>query len=254
MTDQEAVAVFFGRVHPERAVVNIDGLSPLRIGLSPDALVEASVRVNVSQVTARVSGTLHPDLATERNAIGSVAQLLVDVLGFTNGCGYTVEIIGSNKNDGTAIFGCDIPALAAEPLEAPVSFGVIANLVLNDTGRKLLPLRRALGDFRRAILDPDDTPFHCYRAVEALTFYFDAERSRGWSALRHALNLDETWIKTELKEPADRIRHGQAVAVTGDDRLRAFRASRTIIARFVTLLHLELPRLPEQDYPIVSSA
>lgn len=251
MTDQEGDAVFFGRVHPERANVNISGLPSMQIGFSPGALLEANVRVDVSQVTARVSGTLHPDPATERNAIGSVAQLLVDVLGFTNGCGYTVEIIGSNRKGGTTIFGCDIPALAADPLPEPASFEVIASLLLTDSERKRLPLRRALGDFRRAILEPDDTPFHCYRAVEALTFFFDPERSRGWPALRGALHLGEAWIKTELKDPADRIRHGQAMEVTGDDRLRAFRASRTVIARFVALLHSELDCLPEQDYPLV---
>lgn len=253
MTDQEDSAVFFGRVHPERANVNISGLPPMQIGFSPDALVEASVRVDVSQVTARVSGALHADPATERNAIRSVAQLLVDIVGFTNGCGYTVEITGCSRQGETTVFGCNIPALAEEPLPSPLDFVAFAALVLNDPDGNRRPLRRALGDFRRAILEPDDTPFHCYRAVEALTYHFDPERSRGWPALRNALHLSEAWIKAELKEPADQVRHGQVTAVTDEVRLRAFRAVRLVIARFTMLLHLRLDELPEQDYPLIAS-
>lgn len=249
MPDQEDCVIFFGRVHPERANVNIYGLPPMQIGFSPGELVDASVRVDASQVTVSLSGILHRDPATERNVIGYVSQLLVDVLGFTNGCGYTVEIVGSSRKGGTTIFGCDIPALSADPPAEPATFESIVSLLVSDPEGNRWPLRRALGDFRRAILEPDDTPFHCYRAVESLTFYFDTERSRGWKALRTALGLDEVWIKSELKKPADLIRHGHVVKLTGEDRLRAFRASRTVITRFVALLHSGLDSLPQSEYP-----
>lgn len=251
MTDSTGTKMFFGRIHPERAAINVLNLPTLSVGFSPDVLSKVRIEITVSQVTVRVEGSLHADPATERNAVAVVVQLLVDILGFSNGCGYTVEITGCSTEAGSTIFGVDIPALTEEPLPASLEFKSIAGLFWHDPEGKTRPLRRALADFRRAIQDPDDTAFHCYRAVEALSFYFDSNRAQGWAGLRSSLRLDEQWIKSVLKKPADEIRHGRVVAVSEGDRLRAFRAARLVITRFMMLLYLQVPILPAADYPEV---
>lgn len=250
MTEADDTTVFFGRVHPERANVNIR-LPLIHVGFSREGLLKASVQVDLSQFTARVSGALDEDLFTERNGIGSVAQLFVDVLGLTNGCGYTVEIVGCNRNGGTTIFGCDVPALAGDPPQAPADFQGIASLLLADGEGRLFPLRRALGDFRRAILEPDDTPFHCYRSVEALTYYFGKNPRQGRPKMCAALRIDNNWIRRELEIPAGEIRHGKLVTMTGDDRVRALVGARSVLVRFIEFVSLGLDGLPEDGFPVI---
>ncbi|OAI44079.1 hypothetical protein AYO38_02300 [bacterium SCGC AG-212-C10] len=165
------------------------------------------------------------------------------------GCAYTVEITGRADELGAETFGCDIQGLTNE---MSVTFESLVAAFLRPSIDGSRALRRALADFRRAILEPDDTPFHCYRAVEALSYYFSSEKSSAWDGLRQALNIDREWIKANLQDPAGDIRHGRVVGVTGETRLRTLNAATLVTSRFAVLLLSGTQRLQLVDYPTIS--
>src|SRR5262249_51689904 len=158
-------------------------------------------------------------------------------LGWTNGCGYTVEITGEDGPDGHAVFGVEIPILHESPPAAPADFPGIIPLLVRDPSGTMRPLRRALADFRQAVLSPSDTPFYCFRAVEALMYHFARNPRKGRVELCRRLRIDDNWILQNLERPAGEIRHGKLIAVSNEDRVQAFRSARAVIERFVLLKH-----------------
>lgn len=247
------IAHYFGRVHPERASLDVLGLPPIRIGYSADSLATINLQIGVSQISVVLTGQLHTEAATQRNAITSITQAIVDALGFVNSCGYRVEITGVARSGKLQVFGVD---LAVESLPDNGSEGLdflgIAGLLLDDPTGRRWQIGRALADYRRAILEPDDTAFHCYRAVEVLIYHFADDRSEGWAALREALNVDKSWIVENLKEPADLIRHGRLVQISSIERTEVLNAARRVISRFCLLQSRQIDKLPLDEFPLLS--
>jgi len=85
---------FFGVVHPERTNVNISSLAFKFI--QPNEIIEADIVSTIicSQISASVrSMTKIENVFSLKNYIEDIIRLEVDVLGYTNGCGYNIEII-----------------------------------------------------------------------------------------------------------------------------------------------------------------
>src|SRR5580693_5150258 len=96
------------------------------------------------------------------------------------------------------------------------------------------PVRLAIADLRRAISEPSDTVFHCYRAVESIRQEYTVpandkrHRDESWNRLREALAIpreDLDW----LKDFAERRRHGEPVDVSHEVRERAIRIAREVV-------------------------
>jgi hypothetical protein len=245
-------AVFFGRVHPERANVHISPLH-LKFGLPGKVDSEITIEIAASQIVARYSGSLNSiDLLSLRNQIQVITAGIIDAFAWANGCGYTVEITGAQLPDGMTIFGVQIPILmnSDELIQQRVNDAL--GLILNDASGTYRSLRRALADFRAAMLAPDDTPFYCYRAVEALMFFFDRNSRRATPKMCRRLNIEEKWLQKRLEEPSNEIRHGKIVAVSEIERKIAFESAKVVIERFIVMAKRGIESLPIDEFPMIS--
>jgi hypothetical protein len=249
--EEQNTLVFTGRIYPERAACFFQNIPPHLFGPDPSHLSRIDLFVFGSQILVRVTGGFDTaDIDTLKNSVKIFASIFTDALGWETGYGYTVEITTCTSPQDQFVFGVDIPILVDSPVQPPAESRSILPLLLDDPDGKLRPLRRALADFRQAILAPDDTPFYCFRAVEALTFYFHPrDRKRGRSMLCKKLRIDDKWVIKKLEIPAGAIRHGRVVPVGDEDRKLAFLSARAVIERFITLVHGGLAELPEAEFP-----
>jgi hypothetical protein len=162
----------YGRVLPERANVN---LNPGPIPLICEATetcpaFKLFVSIQLSQIT--VVGNWpneHMNLRTFRNQVDSTLRLILDSLGFTNRCGYDLELTSAVEVETgvQTVFGVD------EPFEISPDLPQFASIFL--APGKVLPLRLALGDLREAIRDPQQTAFFAYRAIESVRQHFSSD-------------------------------------------------------------------------------
>jgi len=244
----EVERVFFGRVLPERANVNV---SPFKLmaGSTAANLAEVTISIGASQVTARVIGDGGYDLSTLKNVVKTIVSVLVDTLGFEKGCGYQVEITGSDGPEGQIVYGVDFGGLS---IDGDLPFALLLQAQLLDQDSSRACLRRALGDYRRAILEPDDTTFHAFRAVEGLSYAFGRNPKAGIPRMCVSLNLDPGWVQNTLEAPAREVRHGKLVAATHDQRQAALVAARLVMQRYAMWLIGEKQPLPVAQFPPVA--
>lgn len=260
MPEAKAI-VFSGRIYPERAYVTTMALGGpggelrMEIGLPGNARTPVRVVIDSSQiVVAMAAPEPLDDLLTLKNQIQGVVSSLADVVGWLNGCGYVAEITGYASSERQGVFGVQIPVLAAK--QSRLDATTILGLVLS--GADGIYLRRALADLRWAILSPDDTPFFCFRAFEALTKHFSGSRRRARASMCESLLVDDEWVVRWLQKPANPIRHGAVVPVTDEQRQRSFLAAREVIERYMVwrasgdtaLTPPEFPRLEGQLDPL----
>ena len=250
---------YFGRVLPERVaftfmvkdrdtgavvpypiewLVRDDPTGPRRRG---------ALLIDCSQVVFHTDDPMPDDWDTARNMVRSIVQHVTDAYSYENGFAYEVEILSAQRGDSQRVFGVGVPVLAGRDRTPPLDHNTILELA-----GPSLPLRRALADMRQAILNPDDTPFYCSRAVDALQYHWDPEEGEAWPELREALRIDEGWLKT-LTKPANKIRHGLVRGVSDEERARAMVAAHNVIDRFIILLHRGIEKLPGDEFAWLDS-
>ncbi len=221
-------------------------IPPLIVDLNGSSL-ELSTNIYASQIITKISGETNVDINTLKNTVHGHVAMLADSLGWAKGYGYEVEITGIGSAEAARVFGIEFEGL--DPLSGfPGNAIGIIDLLLKDSENKLLPLRRALKDFRQGILDPQDTPFYAFRSVEALMHYFGTNAKKGRKKLCAELNLTNEWIIDQLEKPAGELRHGKAKNITGTERLHALRAARLVISRFIEYVH-QGGHLSKNEFP-----
>lgn len=243
--------IFCGRVYPERANINIDQISFK--ARYENTEIKIDFKIEASQIKIRLSGEIQQiSPATLKNITQTFSQNILDILGSTLGCGYEVEITTGVDSDQMLVFGVQESALAEEMLRDPaIEFSRLMNVVFSSSDENSFQLRRSLGDLRQAIRFPEDTAFHCFRAVEALTYCFGRNNSKGMDPLCKALNIDRDFILKTLEIPGGAVRHGKMVPMSGEARNLAFRSSAQIIKRYVHLKESKLDQLPEDRFPLL---
>lgn len=227
---------FFGRVHPERAAVYLGSTITLPGAKSRDGSAEfdSAVSIRDGQIAVRITNIrgIH-DLAVLRNSVTNIVQAIVDTIGYRNGCGYEVELTSSMSDDGQAeLFG--VKALESNIPEgaASLDFSNAALLAL-----KHIYLRRALRELRLAVRLPEDSAFHCRRAVEAISKHF-AEMDGApneWDAMNDALNVDPG-VSRALSKAAGEIRHGAMEDTTTERRTELLTNAWSVVDRFILFL------------------
>jgi hypothetical protein len=224
---------FTGRVIPERA--NIVS-PPLNFAVSAGDDVAASqlhIQIYASQVFGRlVCPTPIKNEFTARNLVEDAVRSLLDAKGFVYARGYSVEIVQFFHPDpqGDRVFGVDVWELENLATSRGLTEAHLHNLMSTPSS---LFFRRALGDFREALLSPMDTGFFCYRAIESLMQEHASgnaavtDRKKKWENFRHHYGVAEQQIM-EIKDYADPVRHGNGMTlqeVTGADRMRLFESA-----------------------------
>ena len=218
--------VVTGRVHPERADVRFsasewksaDG-AMIRVGCDSSQI---SVSIDDPALEDKVTGFLNAQ---------QVALAVVSALGFSLGCGYSIELIQ-----------------CIDDSNSPVVFGVeVADLKFNDQlqvflsalelSKKNVFLRMALKDYCFAIANAVECASSCFRAVESIkSFFGPGSDSACWLAMHAALGTDRQAIDVTIKRFSDPTRHGSwsaYVPTNSADRHAMLFLTREIIHKFI---------------------
>lgn len=248
--------VLFGRVHPERTYVGFtnEAVTAMVRSLTGQELF-VDLLINNGQIIATIRDTQGLSVLDLRNMAYEISQHIVDCIGWELSCSYTVEIsAGAQLSDESVtpqLFGFDVSIPALGALSRTEESRSILSWMLSGQAGELRPLFRALADIRQAGLQPGDTPFHCFRAVEALMYHFERNPRKGRPRLCEALRIDDRWIKEKLEVPGGMLRHGGVRHVLDSERASAISAAAEVISRFIVLQRRGLARLPEGEFPIL---
>lgn len=229
--------IFYGKVFPERANVNI---STVELNMANDeAGISGTLRLTIqcSQITALfITNSEVENIFTLKNIIEDAIRLQVDILGYLFGCGYDIEVTAMVDSQGNEpiVFGVGIEELENQNDKKIEDFNKILSLFQDTKGDYL---RRCLSDIREAIRMPKDTGFFCYRAIETIKQFFFKQigtknESESWEELRQALKIERSQIDF-IKSFADPIRHGHTKYISAEDRLRVLTITWDIMDRFI---------------------
>lgn len=234
--------IFFGKVIPERANVTITPLINEIRNLNGERIGEITGGIYASQITVQVTLTKEEidNIRTLKNAVDEVTRTYLDVLGYTNSCGYEIEITQAMDLSGyIEVFGVNLSDPNKFPLQRPKTGQEILNLLSNTNGDYL---RLCLGDLRESLRKPKDTGFFCYRSIECLRQYFvdankldnqkDKDRNKSWAILRDKLDIDRNKIYF-IKKFADPVRHGGKISYSGDDATKMYAITWEIIDKYI---------------------
>lgn len=225
--------IFFGKVHPERCLVSISELRIRIIALDGEINGELVFYASLSQIIAVFNcDKIIQNYLTLKNSVEDFIRTAVDALGYTNGCGYDIEIIEMIDSLGNSptVFGVGIPAIKDSAKEAGVTFQHVMDVFKDPRGWHLM---RCLAVLREAIRVPKDTGFFCYRGVESLRQFFRQEKEakddkQSWEMLRTELGVDRSDLD-EIKRWANPLRHGDSVAISDAARASVFKLTWSIV-------------------------
>jgi hypothetical protein len=180
--------------------------------------------------------------------VRTYTQNLIDAIAYCWGGAFDLEIISLTKPDATQIeFDVFDPEIAKSTSDRPLS---INEVLVISTGNPFL--QRALGELRGSIREPEDTGFHCKRAVEAIRHHFQGEDndSEGWRKMRETLNLSIETLK-KLNDFGTPQRHGEMPFMTYEQRKRDMKLAWSVVDRFVVFLSSGQMQLSQVDFPVV---
>ena len=217
-----------GRVHPERADVNISPMTSIVDGGGTIFLVCESSQLTVAiQDVAPIDGYKSAFILAEGWASTALAAL-----GFSLGTGYSVELIQVVEEDGkTHVFGTRPGNLHFDDR------GSIFLSAVKLAGHDLF-FRYAIQDYVRAIRDSTDCAFYCYRAIEGISSAFEfIHPGKGWPEMHAALGTSRPAIESKVKAFADPVRHGNwptMPTTTSAQRNEMLELTKDVLSRYLS--------------------
>lgn len=247
---------FFGKILPERFPLSIG--APFQVEVEqPDLGRKAKFRVvmHASQLIVTIELIEgKAEVLDLRNWARLCAQQFADVVGYSYGGHFDVDIISAVRGEEWHVFGNQIPAIAnrQNSHRKPSIDGDLLSAV-----GKSPHAANVLRDYQLAMQDPIGTGFYCYRAIEAAMQAMKSETvsddKAGWTALNNALRLDKS-AAMFVKKYADYPRHGKPWSMTDADRVNVFEITDEIIYRYLELIRLGVPALPAESFPVLKAA
>ena len=257
---------FNGKVLPERAHVSISSDPPFQINHNDEYLGLSFVvylTISLSQILCVVNSEDEiVDLATLRNIVENMIRSMVDAMGYVEGRGYDVEItsVVGGKGQPWSVFGVEISQLQEEKIERPLDCIELLSLMFDPSQLKNAEwslasgqVRRAFADLRESIRSPQDTAFHCFRAIECLRQSFtkpedkDDDQILSWKRMGEALLIDKSWTD-EFRETGMFQRHGAGVGVSAEERVLAMKRTWKVIDRFILYMKNGFQSLNVNEY------
>jgi hypothetical protein len=247
---------FFGRVLPERFSLSIGTPFAGEVA-QPDFGTRAKFRtvLHASQLIVTlevIEGEL--DVFSLRNLAAQCAEHYTDLIGYTYGGHFSVEIVSAVSGDNWQIFGIQIPAIA-DRQNPHRKLSLDSDLVVAVGGSP--HAANVLRDYQHAMRDPIGTGFHCYRAIEAMMQAMKSETVKddkaAWAALNSALRLDSS-AALFVKKYADYPRHGKPWSMSDADRVNVFGITDEIVYRYLELLRRGAQALPHDEFAVLTNA
>ncbi|EAQ66890.1 hypothetical protein MED121_13220 [Marinomonas sp. MED121] len=191
-----------GIVHPERAAVSFS-----KVGMKIEGGGEVVVQCDASQLTVSLDVPSLDGWIAAHITAEDIANIIVGALGFSLGCGYTVEIVQITEEDGTPhVFG--VRPRGESPNEH-LGFDPhipTFNAAYRLAGRDVF-FRLSVRDYLNAMTDTKDCATYCFRAIEGIKSSFNS-----WEDMHKALGTDRSEITELVKNYADPVRHGNWVS------------------------------------------
>ncbi|MBI3819992.1 MAG: hypothetical protein HY286_14950 [Planctomycetes bacterium] len=240
--------VFFGVIHPERAVASVAPEVFFEVN-NPNDGVKGALRLRI--ILSRISAQFFPietvtNIYTLKNEVEANIRSVVDLIGFVEGCGYDVEIIQvlDLANGEATVFGVDIPAIRKLMNDNKIIAGKAFQLYNKSGGQYL---RRCLADLRESIRNPLDTGTFCFRAMECIRQYFvdtfDLDTKASWLKMRESLGIDRDELDFINEQFAKPRRHGEAPDISDQDRARILTIAWTTTMQFIEYLNNDEKRV-----------
>jgi hypothetical protein len=247
---------FFGRVYPERIPLTFPPLSGR--GKLEDLGIDFLFRVFLHNSQAVVDLEItrgEPGIDDLKNLAADRVRSLTDIVGYSAGYYFDVEITSARSLDTDAcfVFGIEIPVLAQRrSVRTDQWFQASLPAELLQAIGASTHAQMILGDFRDAMRTPTGTGFFCYRAIEAMMQCIRQEGEQekpAWQRLRTALNVDRSAFDT-VKAHADTARHGRPTSITDAERALVLSTTDEVIKRFLAYLLASKQQLLESEFPI----
>lgn len=234
MSDREGEYIFHGRVLPYRVTPSMK--IPAHDFSAPVGELNIDFTIRAGVITVIVQTEADPNIYTLRNIVRSLGRSWTDMYAYAQGYYYDLEILSVLLPDDSRI---TFP-VSFRPLEhytRKKDFEQwVAEIYSGFNGETGIYLRRAVSDLRDALEHADDTPFHCYRALESLKQYFAEEGmsdSEMWDELWNELDMDNNIPMGDMLEYSKDIRHGEPRNTSGDQREEHIFFTHRAIERFI---------------------
>jgi len=234
------VYTFIGRVHPERYNYSMHGMPMVTFSPGDGTTTSYQFQLDNSQMAIRVETDREVSLLNLKNAVSGMASAALDSLGFVLSEALDLEIVSCVDPDGKwHVFNTIFDGFREQGTGAAEREHAALNMLIPHA-LSSMAVHLAISDLRRAIREPSDTAFHCYRAVESIRQEYIGEvndrrnRSESWDRLRQAVGMpraDLDW----LKDLSERRRHGEPVDVSHEMRERALRIARDVVNKHCSM-------------------
>ena len=241
MSSQESFA-FFGRIHPERMGLRLQGMQLNHRSELGNADLE--IFIHESQVLVDVKTPEPPqNIHTLRNAVRDGVASLTDPMSFLLGKHIDVEIIAVITPDGRKkVFGVEYEYISERFDDEEIEdwFQKVLHTYTTDSSPYV---QRCMTDFKLAMEHPEDTGFYCFRAVESLRQYFkeiESDDSTSWERLREAIGVERETIEEDLQSYSKARRHGEPFTITAEERKLVLETTWNIIREFLNYADDEL--------------
>ncbi len=187
------------------------------------------------------------DLATLRNEILPSVRAVFDSYTYLKGQPIEIEITGAvnTVTNELNVFYDAVQEIADEEDKRPVDMEKVIRLAI------MTPeLRYALSNLHDAMIFPDKTGLHCYRAIESIWQSFKHDEAgndkekKAWNDLRKALRIDKSWL-TPLASHSKLNRHNEVWEASGQERVALMKRAWTVIDRYILYLINDKKGLPE---------
>lgn len=247
---------FFGKIHPERAGLNMTEPTTLRGQKDGEQIFELVIHAYANQiiVRAKISEDLGFDLPTVRNFVTEHVQSVIDLCAFLYQTGYEVEICSVINNDDPSFaqtFGVRLEITGEDLEQRARQFSDLAPIIAYSP---YVPL--ALSDLRLAIKSPIDTAVYCYRAFESILHDFEVGPDSGGKGkydikrMGKELNIGSAKkLKTYLGKHAGARRHGDAVVISWEERRDVMKRVWFLMDRYLEYLKRARTPLPKTEFP-----
>ncbi|UUV07144.1 hypothetical protein [Ruegeria sp. YS9] len=205
---------FSGRILPERAQLSFQ--SDLTVHRKEtDTTFRAEVSIILNQLVVRVHSELEWNIFDLRNIVQNAVRVDLTALGYLLGRGYEIEItrVVNHSKGVDYVYGIEVPCIS-EPrgkIDVDARLRKLRTLFLSEGG---MFVSRCFNDLTSAIQHADDSPFYCYRAIEAIRRHcavshglLDKDRSTQWQKFREVAGITKGEISF-ISEAAKDLRHG----------------------------------------------
>lgn len=206
--------LFLGRILPERAQLSFN--SNLAIHQKDtDTTCRAEISIVLNQLVVRFHSELEWNIYDLRNIVLNAVRVDLTALGYLLGRGYEIEItrVLNHSKGVDYVYGIEVPCISKprSDIDIDARLRQLRTLFASESG---MFVTRCFNDLTSAIQHADDSPFCCYRAIEAIRRHcaashglLEKDRSIQWQKFREVTGATKDEISF-ISEAAKDLRHG----------------------------------------------